>query len=580
MYGNDRMKQAIFETHQRAAELLKEATQIWRQSDQSDYLEGLENDPVISLMMMAIAYQGNEIDSEIERLKEETLDELARSLAPYEIGHATPASMVIQTALQADVSELEADEKTLFSWASNYPFMPLFKTRLLNTTVASVVRVDGRRWKVTLEFAHPVKDLGGFTFAIDDLDFRDLTVTIGKHPLPLIKPWDYSEWPYTDCFAPQSVLFNSQQVCNLSMLPMDLFARHQTRLFCVDRYYASQMTDLDAERLELIFEFTGITDKFLFDKSHIMLNAMVLVNAQLHEATLTSQKPFERIAGYNEASGSDSMNNQFLHLLQPSDAQIFGNSELEVRRVDADRFNQSSLMKLLQCILNRYHTDFYAFQNLKGLTTDKLLYNLQEAIKALMEAGSDDAQHNVPGAYLLLKNKTLMRNKDFSMSVKYLTTAGAAINQELNGTDRLSTPSGLDDNATRVLKQPIPGSDEISNDADIHSMLRYYMLTNDRLVTPADIKLFCHKELQIRYGLSDNMIRQLRVSRRQTNDRRDCGYELLVDITLTSHSFVTRTFADNLSSAEMLMQKMIEVRTTGIYPVSVSIRIEETKNEQ
>ena len=45
------MKQTIFETRQRAEELIHEAINIWRQSDMNDSLEGLEKDPVFSLLM-------------------------------------------------------------------------------------------------------------------------------------------------------------------------------------------------------------------------------------------------------------------------------------------------------------------------------------------------------------------------------------------------------------------------------------------------------------------------------------------------------------------------------------------------
>ena len=54
------MKQTIFETRQRASEILKETIAIWRQSDQSDYLEGIEDDPIFSLLIMALAYRANE----------------------------------------------------------------------------------------------------------------------------------------------------------------------------------------------------------------------------------------------------------------------------------------------------------------------------------------------------------------------------------------------------------------------------------------------------------------------------------------------------------------------------------------
>lgn len=565
---------SIFETRQRAQKLLKDAVAIWRKSDQSDYLEGIENDPVFSLLMMAVAYQAGETDSEIERLRVDTLDELARMLAPYEIGHATPATLVVSTALQQGVSELETDANTLFQLAA-HPFIPLMKTRVLDAQVGSVIRLDGRRWKVRLDFGHSVSNLGGFSFAVDGLDFRDLTVTVGKTLLPLIKPWDYSELPFNECFSPQNMLYNRQQVCNMSMLPIDLFARHNVRMFFVDRYSSSLQNVTDANRVELVFEFSGITDNFLFDKTHFHLNTMVLVNAQLHESNLSARKPFDRIAGYSDTRDrSDVSSRQFMHLLQPLENQIFGNTELEVRRVNADRFNQGSLVRLLQSILNKYHSDFYAFQNLKGMTTDKTMYDLQKLLKSLIDAGTEDPQRNVPGVYLLLKDRSQMQNKDFSLSVKYLTTAGAAVNQYFGGNVRLSSPSGFDSDATTVLAPPIPGTDDADSDTGANSLLRYYMLTNDRVVTPADIKMFCYKELMTRYGLSDSMIKRIRVSRRQTMDRRDCGYEIVVEITIAGSSYVVQSFGNSVSTAEVLMQKMIEVRGANVYPVRVSIVME------
>ena len=63
------MKQTIFETRQRAEELLREAINIWRQSDDDDKLEGLEDDPVLKLMITALAYQTNESISDLEMMK-------------------------------------------------------------------------------------------------------------------------------------------------------------------------------------------------------------------------------------------------------------------------------------------------------------------------------------------------------------------------------------------------------------------------------------------------------------------------------------------------------------------------------
>lgn len=570
------MKQPIFETRQKAEELLRAALSIWRQSDQVDFLEGIENDPVMSLLMMALAYQANETNSEIERLKEEVLEDFVHILTPFEMGHAIPATAVVRADLAEEVDEKNVNSDTVFSLAPDFTFLPLLNTRALNCRVNSVVRMDGRRWKVVLNFRHAITDLSLFSFAITNANFRDVTVSVKGQRLPLIKPWDYSELPFSTCFDLQSLPYNEAQMYNASLLPLDLFARQNVRLYCVDRHQANQFIPTETERLELVFEFTGINDDFLFDKTKIALNAIMLVNAQMHEATLTSRLPIARLSGYASAGDTqDLTSRQFLHLIQPLDTQIYGRTRLEVRRVAGDRFNQGSLVKLLNCIINKYHSDFYAFQNLRELSTDKAIYSLEEVLAKLMEAGLQDATHNVPGVYLLLHQKNVMQDKEFSLGVQYLTTAGAAVNPFLTATSVFTSQSEFDNSSIQQICTPVPGSDEVTNEIASDSMLRYYMLTSDRIVTPADIKMFCYKELMTQYGITCKMFRQVRVSRRQQQENTGCGYEIFVHILLSANSFIRRSFVDRIPAVEIMLQKMMEVRSTNIYPIQVKIDVEE-----
>ena len=109
------------------------------------------------------------------------------------------------------------------------------------------------------------------------------------------------------------------------------------------------------------------------------------------------------------------------------------------------------------------------------------------------------------------------------------------------------------------------------------SMARYYMTTNDRLVTPADIKLFCYTELQTRYGITRSMVKSVTVSHRQQQERWNAGYEILAEIVLKDNTFIRRGFEDKISMAESLMQAMISVRSANIYPINVTIVIEKKK---
>jgi len=566
------MKQTIFETRQRAEELLLEAINIWRQSDDNDKLEGLENDPVLRLMITAIAYQTNESISDLEMMKTEVLEEFAQLLTPYEVGHAVPATAVIETLPQDSLTEIDVDDQSSFLLSgTNFAFMPLLKTRILNAKVNSVVRIDGRRWKVGLSFNSPVRDLSGFAFAVNSPNYQDLTVSIKGMQLPLIKPWNYSELPLSDSFGLDTIIYNRSQTYEASTTSLDLFARQNIRIFVIQPFTPSPAFASGVESVDLIFEFSGITDNFVFNAKNLSLNPVILVNAQKHQTTLSGQTPIARVAGFDK--NESSANQQFLHAVRPSEEQIYGNSLVEVRRVAADRFNQGRLVKLLNSVIARFYSDYYAFQNIQGISGDKTIQSLQEILTRLIEAAKKDQFRQIPGVYLLLRNSNLIQSGKGSVDVSYLTTAGAAVNASLNADSTFTVPAGLAAGETHQIAVPVLGRDEITEESAMASLSRYYIATCDRIVTPADIKLFCYNELLTRYGIVREMVKQLSVNRRIQKDRHSCGYEIVVDIVLADNPFVKRSFAEKVPQVEMLMQKMIEVRSTNIYPVTVTIRV-------
>jgi len=568
------MKQTIFETRQRAEELLHEAINIWQHSDDNDKLEGLENDPILKLMITALAYQVNESISDLETMKDEVLEEFAQFLTPYEIGHAVPATAVITTALQDPILELEIDSSSSFTLTgTEHRFIPLLKTRLLNVKDIAIVRIDGRRWKVTLNFISPIRDLSGFAFAIKNQNFQDVNITMNRQQMPIAKPWDYSELPLSDCFGIDTILYNRSQTYEASATCLDLFARQNVRIFVVRPYNVSQFTNVETDSFDLIFEFSGINDNFTFDKSKLILNPVILVNAEQHTITLSGHTPIARVGGYDK--DVDRPDIQFLHAVRPSEEQLYGNSLIEIRRVAADRFNQGRLVKLLNAVIARYHSDYYAFQGLKGISGDKTIQALQEILLRLADSARKDQLRQIPGVYILLRDTKLLQTKDGSVDVRYLTTSGATVNASLNADSTFIVPTGLSSAQTQQIANPVMGSDEITDESAKASMSRYYIATCDRIVTPADIKLFCYNELLTRYGIIRDMIRSISVNRRQQIEKNGPGYEIVVDILLADNTFVKRSFEEKVSLVEMLLQKMIEVRNTNIYPIVVTIQIEK-----
>jgi len=574
------MKQTIFETRQRAEELLQKAIEIWRKSDYSDNLEGIEKDPVFSLLLTALAYQANETENDIEQMKAEVLQEYANSLIPFELGHAIPATAIIETGIQGDALDLELNANHVFTLGdTNIGFVPLLNTRVFNASVRSIVRMDGRRWKVSLVFTSPVSDLSGLTFTIQNHNFKDLRVSIKGQPLPLVSPWDYSELPLSPCFAIDTILYNKSQTYMASSLSMDLYVRQNVRMYCVKKQHGKKLIPFEAENIDLVFEFTGINDKFMFDKNSFFLNTVILVNAKQQTTTLSAANPIVRVTGYNHQGNEKTDNEQqFLHLIRPSEEQMFNQMKVEVRRLSTDRFNQGSLAKMLNDLINKYYSDYYAFLHVGDVANDKVIQGLVGILSRILEATKTRSTNSNPGVYLMLRATEEEQNQQASVEMSYITTLGASVNNLLNNDSIFVPPIGFNAKATKQIAEPVPGFDEIQDERALASLSRYYMVTNDRIVTPADIKVFCYHELLSRYGIVRDMIKSLTVSRRQQFDYRQCGYEIFVEIILVENSFIKRGFADKLEASERLLKSMITVRCTNIYPIEVSIVIEPENN--
>ena len=465
---------------------------------------------------------------------------------------------------------------TLYKLAdTDYTFMPILRSKVLNADVQSIIRLDGRRWKVDLKFKSPVMDLSGFTFAVNNLFFEDVKVSYKGTVLPIIKPWQYSKLPLAKCFSLDSALYNGSQTFNPSMIAMDLYARQNVRLYCVKEHDPKPYMPTEVDAMSLVFEFSGITDRFVFDKKQLSLNCIALANAQIGKTSLSGEHPIVRVAGYNETDSDKVGSNQFLHLIRPSEEQLYNRARVEVRRIFGDRFNQGSLVRLLHALLNKYQSDFYAFQNQKELADDSTMQNLQDILGRLMKVCQKDIHRSMEGIYLLLHQDENADLKNVSLDISYLVTQGASVNSMLNEESAFIPPAAFDSGATRQIVPPTPGSNEISDKACEASLMRYHVITNDRIVTPADIKAFCYNELLTRYGIDNDMVKSISVSHRLETDPHGCGYEILAEIQLVDNPFVKRSFADKMVQIETLMQKMMEVRSTNIYPIRVSITISE-----
>ncbi len=564
------MKQSIFTTRQRAEEIIREAVSIWEQSSNSEHLEGMEQDPVLSLFLTALAYQANEIDHEIEELRNDILNEFAQMLIPYERVHALPATAAVTVSVEEPVPELVLDHHVRFSLSDTpFTFIPLLRTRVFNSSLSSVVRLDNRRWKVSLQFREPVDNLSGMTFLVRNPLFQDLKVFFNGYALPLIKPWDYADLPLDDCFSLDNMIYNHSPLFQSCNTWFDLFAKQNMRLFCIDTYKTPSSQVYPADRIDLIFEFFGIDDRFLFDKTQLSLNATLLINASVRSATLSPATPIIRLSGGH----GEPEQQQFLHLVRPSENQLFKEAPVELRKISAARFNPDRLVKLASSLITRFSSDYYAFQDMDTLREGNVMEQFYALLKRMSEGLSKTSSKRTEGLYLMLRNEHGFHPKEMSLHIDYLVTDGSAVNGSLNNRSLFTVFPGTHLEKVRLEGEPMPGYDELQGMDATEALSRYYMVTNDRIVTPADIKVFCYNELLMRFGITSDMIVRIKVRNVQHTERDHCGYETQVYITLKDHPFVKRSFQERIPETELVLRKMIEVRSTRIFPVEVNIEI-------
>lgn len=564
------MDQKTVDTRQRAEQLLAEAISIWKQSSRSESIEGLEHDPVFGVLMSAVAYQSNEIDDEIERMKQEVLDDYVASLLPYDESHPMPSLACISVFPSAGTAEVEMNSSSVFLLSgTNFQFIPILRTKVLPARLGEVAMMDGRRWKVSLSFDKPVNSLEGFSFAIRSHSFRDVRVFAGDFEIPLVRPWEYSSMPYSDIFSLDHTVYNGSDLYDPSSCVSDLFATQDIRLFCVCPHDAKQYIPDETQSLELTFEFTGITPDFSFNRKQIALNAVMLANVKICETNLDSMNPVVRIGAIDGRSEAG----QFMYALKPSDSQVHAGEKIRVRHVSADRFNRSSLVKLLSSLLDRVKSDYSAFRGLQGSDAGGVMASIEEQISKLRALSLKESVAEVQGTYIMLDNP----KTEASLKVRYLVTDGAAVTDSLTSKSTFSAAAGLSLAETEPLGEPVPGYDRADVNVAPSLRIQYALQTGERLVTPSDIKIFCRKELLDRYAISSDLIKSLSVRNRlQTREDRNgnaSGYMIEVDIDIADTGFVRRSFAGRVPQAETILEKMIEVRSTAVYPVTVNITI-------
>ncbi len=559
------MKFSEFEIKKTAEQLIDMAVGLWRRSGTQSELGHVEEDPVFKMLMTAVAYQWGEANLRIDSLKADLLRDFINYTTPYAQCGALPASVTVRANPNQNIDEGWLNESTYFTLnGTGFRFIPLLNTKLTHVGIETVERIDGRRWKVKLPLPSSLESIGGLTFAINSPYYSDLRITATKREIPLIKPWEYSELPFNKCFDPLEIPAEGGNSMPSASIWLETMAFQNLRFYYILPDEAAKVTNPGS--MELIMEFMGIDGNFTFDKSLLQFNCVPLANISLATAWLDNEHPATRISG----------DAQFVGLYDNTQQIDARDYQIEIRRVATDRFNRPLLINLAQELINRFDSDYYAFSQTKALADGKIINQMKRAVNDLSESLREE-EMEAQGIYLILHTDDYSsKKKNLSVEVKYLTTNGAAVNSVLTADSKFLSPAIVDQSTIKVISKPVGGIDASRFLSKGKGLVAYRLNTNDRLVTPMDYKLFVKKELQRRFDIPAELIKNIRVTTRRERMRRESDYVLQITVTLSDNPILTRMIAGKVEYIKLLLQKAMEVRSTQVLKIEVNI-LQESK---
>lgn len=537
------------ENHRR--ELIRQAIELWEERGE---FHDIEQDPVVQLLFSALAYQSHTILQEIASFQEMTVNEFRNKLIPYYLIKPFPAYSIVHTKISENTKgRIEplitflVDEKCTFEFGkAKIPFTPLFNINILNATIdGQQVNNQDHTIEFTLTSKNVIEDFAGAAFYFEGIDDHfDLEITMDNQVLPLIKPDDYDNLPFSDWFQNHLITTGENQL-QLGSYDywQELYLKHHFQLFIINDYNTAQLSNRSLTPV-FKFQFKNMLHWEQLRDCTIKINCIPVVNVQKNTVNLTDDEPVKKLSTDNTA---------FLNLLFDKNTEN-NIDDFIIRHFGIERYSQKELLFQLNDLFNRYVSDYYAFKEIDELKKGDKLEAIYRTFKELLPVIKKSNIDLHPSVYAILKlGDKLIRPVD-KVEINYTTTHGVFANGIKRGEKTVAVTNFLDKNNTFLLLDTVGGRNEERNEDNLNHLARYHCLTKDKLITASDLKVFCYRELQ-------QKIRKVSVD--------NTGEKIVLTIRLKDE-FIPREASD-LTDFAKLIQHKIKVRSLFSIPVHVVI---------
>ena len=533
-------------------EIISKALELWEEKSE---LRDIEKDPIVKLLLSALAYQSHSVLKEMETLKEETINEFRNKMIPYYLIKPFPAYSIIQTKIKENLKDklvplttYWVNEQSSFEFGKKkYPFVPLFNTKIIQATITDKdVNRDTSSIDLTLTCSEVIEDFSGMSFYLEGIGVNeDVDIFIDNKKLPVIKPYEYENLPFSELFQSHFLLSEDNQLqIGCYDYWQELYLKNQIQFFYIGEYNPDRIINRNLSPVFSIRFKNLLKQEYLNDCS-VKINCFPVLNVQQNSEYLTDDEPVKKLSADNST---------FLNLL----VDIHTDNHIDdfiIRHYGLERYSHKELLFQLNDLFNRFISDYYAFKDIEELKKGEKMETIYKTFREILPVIKQDTDDVHPSVYAILKLSEKLTRPSDSVKVNFLTTNCELANGISKGEKPVTISEFLDKEKTVLLQDTAGGRKEERNEANINHLARYNLLTKDKLVTAADLKALCYRELK-------DKIRNVSV--------KNTGEQINILITLKDDYFPEQK---EKAFYESVIQQKINARSLLCIPVSVVITV-------
>jgi len=476
-------------------EVINNAIALW---DKTNAFPNMEKGPVVNLLLQALAYQSYQIQKNIENYEENMLRNLRDRIVPHHLMQPVPAFSIVQIQPKKEAdAEIIIDENHSFEFKKNnkekYNFAPLFTTKIVDAKLDCSYESYNTDTIVCTLQPNQTIDPSGISLYFDTDEPVEIVKIIERNrnvEIPIIKPNQYNELPFTAWFNNNHwFLTENFYLFGTYDYWQEIFLTNTTNLYYIGNYDASD--DIQNIEFEIILKEPVNTENL-----QVKINCVPVVQVEKNEITLEKNNPIKELVGKHNKDC------EFLHLLcntDEPDVEKYTNKFM-IRQFGVERYNPRMLLEQLREIERRYVSDYYAFQDIgiNDFTIDKkdtVVKTLQDVIREIIKKITDKNNTSVSLGNYTEKGSNyyavLRKETHENTHINYLTTSGDWANG-IKKEEKAKTSPAFD---VQLLIDTQGGRNAIIDESQKEDIAKYYFQTKDKLITIADIRAFCYKEL-------------------------------------------------------------------------------------